>query len=119
MKELQQIEETNREIEQVARDIELRQKIRERIQIELDRESDDEEAQMMEVETESMDYTCEEKIEDIVPTNTAGAVNVEEIDSYLLQLEAKQKMIRAKSEQFEAELAIEEEQIFAKEVVIE
>jgi len=28
-------------------------------------------------------------------------------------------MIRAKREQFEAELAIEEEQIFAKEVVIE
>ena len=67
----------------------MRQKIRERIQIELDRESDDEETQMMSVDAESMDYACEELIEDVTPTSNIEIVNVEEIDSYLLQLEAK------------------------------
>ena len=67
----------------------MRQKIRERIQIELDRESDDEESQIMEVDQVSMEYACEEVIEDIIPTCNVEVVKVEEIDSYLLQLEAK------------------------------
>lgn len=38
-----------------------------------------------------MEYACEEVIEDIIPTCNVEVVKVEEIDSYLLQLEAKQK----------------------------
>ena len=44
----------------------------------------------MQVDVKSMDNASEELIEDVSPTSNVEVVNVQEIDLYLLQLEAKQ-----------------------------